>query len=90
MCYVSMPRVPPDQFYSINNICRGVLTMKCTLLNFLQNSALASFLGTNISISTLHPSIPNIPQNLSPFWFYLIFQITYSKTKLKNNGSHEL
>jgi len=54
MCYVSMPRVPPDQFYSINNICRGILTMKCTLLNFLQTSVFAPFLGTNIFVSTLH------------------------------------
>ena len=64
--------------------------MKCTLLNFLQTSAFASFLGTNIFVSTLHSSIPSIPHNLSPFWFSLIFQITYSKKKLKNNESLEL
>ena len=46
-CVLSrMPHVPPDQFYRINNICRGVQIMSCTILNSLQTSVIASLLGT--------------------------------------------
>jgi hypothetical protein len=38
----------------------------------------------------LHSPIPSIPYNLSPFWYSLIFQMTYSIVKLKINESQEL
>ena len=64
--------------------------MSCTILNFLQTSLIASFLDTNIFVSTLQSSILSIPHNISQFWFSIFFQITYSKAKLENSESQEL
>jgi len=88
LCAISrVPHVLHDNFYWINNICRGVLTKNWTFLNFLQTYVIASLLGTNFFVSTLYSLILSSPHNLSPLWCSLIFQITYSKAKLKNNKS---
>ena len=54
-----MSRVPPEQYYRINNICRRVQIIIFTFLNFLLPSVIVSLLGTNVFVSTCtRPSSP--------------------------------
>jgi len=56
--------------------------MSCTFLSFIHPSVIASLLGTNVFFSTLHSYILAILHKLSPYWFSLIFQMTfYSETE---------
>ena len=60
------------------------------ILNFIQTSVIASFLDTNVSVSSLYSSVLSILHKLSPFWFSLIFQMAYPIANLRSNESQEL
>jgi hypothetical protein len=57
------------------------------ILNCMQTYVIATFVGTNVFVSSLHSFILSIPYKLIPFWLSLIFQMTDSNAKLK---SHEI